>query len=114
MSLPVLAYASRSPTTAPQAPASPEAVETGIAIANPDSLVDTGWVVQHLDHDYLIACDVRSAQENADLDVRSARGGHIRGTHTWFVLKELPGYPDVTIYDSSWKEWGNAPDTPIE
>ncbi|MCC6168221.1 MAG: sulfurtransferase [Caldilineaceae bacterium] len=38
----------------------------------------------------------------------------VRGAHTWFVLKELLGYPDVRNYDGSWEEYGNRDDTPIE
>lgn len=38
----------------------------------------------------------------------------VRGAHTWFVLRELLGYPDVRNYDGSWEEYGNRTDTPIE
>jgi thiosulfate/3-mercaptopyruvate sulfurtransferase len=37
-----------------------------------------------------------------------------RSSHTWFVLSELLGYPDVRNYDGSWTEWGNLVDVPIE
>ncbi|MEX0800011.1 MAG: sulfurtransferase [Dehalococcoidia bacterium] len=37
-----------------------------------------------------------------------------RSSHTWFVLKYLLGYPDVTNYDGSWTEWGSMVGTPIE
>ena len=37
-----------------------------------------------------------------------------RSSHTWFVLKELLGYPKVVNYDGSWTEWGNAVNTPVE
>lgn len=31
----------------------------------------------------------------------------IRSCHTWFVLKYLLGYKDVTNYDGSWTDWSN-------
>jgi thiosulfate/3-mercaptopyruvate sulfurtransferase len=37
-----------------------------------------------------------------------------RSAHTWFVLTELLGYPDVRNYDGSWTEWGSAIRLPIE
>lgn len=36
-----------------------------------------------------------------------------RSSHTWFVLRELLGYPNVRNYDGSWTEWGNAVGMPI-
>ncbi|GGM53363.1 sulfurtransferase [Deinococcus arenae] len=36
-----------------------------------------------------------------------------RSSHTWFVLSQLLGYPDVRNYDGSWTEWGNAVGMPI-
>jgi len=37
-----------------------------------------------------------------------------RSAHTWFVLHELLGEPDVKNYDGSWTEWGNLVGVPIE
>ncbi len=37
-----------------------------------------------------------------------------RSSHTWFVLKYLLGYPNVTNYDGSWTEWGNLVGAPVE
>ncbi len=37
-----------------------------------------------------------------------------RSSHTWFVLKELLGYPKVRNYDGSWTEWGSMIGAPIE
>jgi len=37
-----------------------------------------------------------------------------RSSHTWFVLTQLLGYPNVRNYDGSWTEWGNLVGAPIE
>ena len=37
-----------------------------------------------------------------------------RSAHTWFVLHELLGYPDVKNYDGSWTAWGSSIRVPIE
>ena len=37
-----------------------------------------------------------------------------RSAHTWFVLRELLGFPDVRNYDGSWTEWGSLIGAPIE
>ena len=37
-----------------------------------------------------------------------------RSAHTWFVLHELLGYPNVRNYDGSWTEWGSLIGVPIE
>ena len=36
-----------------------------------------------------------------------------RSSHTWFVLRELLGFPDVRNYDGSWTEWGSMVGVPI-
>jgi thiosulfate/3-mercaptopyruvate sulfurtransferase len=38
----------------------------------------------------------------------------VRGAHTWFVLKELLGFPNVRTYDGSWEEYGNMPGVPVQ
>jgi thiosulfate/3-mercaptopyruvate sulfurtransferase len=35
-------------------------------------------------------------------------------SHTWFVLRELLGYPDVKNYDGSWTEYGSLVGEPVE
>ncbi len=37
-----------------------------------------------------------------------------RSSHTWFVLRYLLGYAQVTNYDGSWTEWGNLVGAPVE
>ena len=37
-----------------------------------------------------------------------------RSSHSWFVLKYLLGFDNVTNYDGSWTEWGNLVGAPIE
>ena len=36
-----------------------------------------------------------------------------RSSHTWFVLKELLGFPKVKNYDGSWTEYGSLVGVPI-
>lgn len=40
------------------------------------------------------------------------RGG--LSSHMWFVLTQLLGYPNVREYYSSWAEWSNLQDAPVE
>jgi thiosulfate/3-mercaptopyruvate sulfurtransferase len=37
-----------------------------------------------------------------------------RSSHTWFVLKELLGFPNAKNYDGSWTEYGSVVGVPIE
>ena len=37
-----------------------------------------------------------------------------RSSHTWFVLRELLGNPDVRNYDGSWTEYGSLVGAPVE
>jgi thiosulfate/3-mercaptopyruvate sulfurtransferase len=37
-----------------------------------------------------------------------------RSSHTWFVLKELLGFPNVKNYDGSWTEYGSLVGVPID
>ncbi|MDI9949370.1 sulfurtransferase [Rhodococcus sp. IEGM 1305] len=37
-----------------------------------------------------------------------------RSAHSWFVLHELLGYPDVRNYDGSWVEYGSLVGVPVE
>jgi thiosulfate/3-mercaptopyruvate sulfurtransferase len=37
-----------------------------------------------------------------------------RSAHTWFVLRELLGLPNVKNYDGSWTEYGSMVGVPIE
>ena len=37
-----------------------------------------------------------------------------RSSHSWFVLKYLMGFPNVSNYDGSWTEWGNLVGAPIQ
>ena len=37
-----------------------------------------------------------------------------RSSHTWFALKHILGFSDVTNYDGSWTEYGSLIDVPIE
>lgn len=37
-----------------------------------------------------------------------------RSSHTWFVLSQLLGYPDVKNFDGSWTEYGSLVGVPVE
>ncbi|HEY0165626.1 MAG TPA: sulfurtransferase [Jatrophihabitans sp.] len=37
-----------------------------------------------------------------------------RSAHTWFVLRELLGWPEVRNYDGSWAEYGSLLGVPVE
>jgi thiosulfate/3-mercaptopyruvate sulfurtransferase len=37
-----------------------------------------------------------------------------RASQVWYVLKELLGYPRVSVYYGSWAEWGTARETPVD
>ena len=37
-----------------------------------------------------------------------------RSAHTWFVLTELLGFPNVRNYDGSWTEYGSLVNVPVE
>lgn len=38
----------------------------------------------------------------------------VRSAHSWFVLTQLLGYPQVRSFDGSWNLWSRLPDTPVE
>lgn len=56
----------------------------------------------------------RSAGFTPDREIITYCQLGVRGAHTWFVLSELLGYPDVRNYDGSWAEYGNRAESPIE
>ncbi len=62
--------------------------------------------------------ELRALYENEGIDsskpvIAYCRIGE-RSSHTWFVLKYLLGYQNVTNYDGSWTEWGNLVGAPVE
>ena len=62
--------------------------------------------------------ELRALYSDAGLDfdkdtVAYCRIGE-RSAHTWFVLHELLGQPNVKNYDGSWTEWGSLVGAPIQ
>ena len=57
---------------------------------------------------------VRTAGFTPDKSIITYCQTGVRGAHTWFVLRELLGYPDVRNYDGSWEEYGNNAESQIE
>jgi thiosulfate/3-mercaptopyruvate sulfurtransferase len=51
---------------------------------------------------------------HADQDVITYCRIGERSSHTWFVLSELLGFPNVRNYDGSWTEYGSLVDVPVE
>ncbi len=83
------------------------------------SSVHVEWV-QNVDDNgrFLSASQLRSLYGSAnigdDLDIYTLCQTAVRATHSWFVLQDLLGYDNVSVYDGSWIEWGNREDTPID
>ena len=81
-----------------------------------EHLVDLG-LLQHpgeagLDHADELR-DLYNGVLNGDPVIAYCRIGE-RSAHTWFVLTQLLGYPNVRNYDGSWTEWGSLVRAPIE
>ncbi len=77
------------------------------------------WV-QNVDADgkFLPAEDLKNLYNSTsvtnELDIYTLCQTAVRATHSWFVLQELLGYENVSVYDGSWTEWGNLENTPID
>ena len=73
---------------------------------------------EHLDHMGIGVEDLLAAAHEAGVDfgkdtIAYCRIGE-RSAHTWFVLHELLGQPNVKNYDGSWTEYGSLVGVPIE
>ena len=87
---------------------------------NPQKLVETGWLKENLTDDddkvFLPSNELRTLYEEAgimaDKEIVTHCQTGIRAAHSYFTLRLL-GYTKVRLYDGSWAEWGNDPETPI-
>lgn len=81
--------------------------------------VNVDWV-RAIDEDgrFLPAAELRGIYQGEGVEaegtVYTLCQTAVRATHSWFVLSDLLGYPDVKVYDGSWTEYGNRADSPIE
>ena len=78
------------------------------------------WV-NNVDEDgrYLPAAALKKLYGTADVtddlgDIYTLCQTAGRATLSWFVLADLLGFDNVSVYDGSWTEWGNKEDTPID
>jgi thiosulfate/3-mercaptopyruvate sulfurtransferase len=62
--------------------------------------------------------ELRSLYEGEGVDLSKETIAYCRigerSAHTWFVLHEILGQPNVRNYDGSWTEWGSLVGAPIE
>lgn len=84
----------------------------------PDA-VNINWINNLTDDDlkvFLPYNELRTLYEDAgimaDKEVVTHCQTGVRAAHGYFTLRLL-GYPKVRLYDGSWAEWGNDPETPI-
>ena len=78
------------------------------------------WV-NNVDEDgrFLPASDLKELYASAYItdelgDIYTLCQTAVRATHSWYVLADLLGFDNVSVYDGSWAEWGNREDTPID
>jgi thiosulfate/3-mercaptopyruvate sulfurtransferase len=84
----------------------------------PDA-VNINWIKNLTDDDdkvFLPSNELRTLYEEAgimaDKEIVTHCQTGIRAAHSYFTLRLL-GYTKVRLYDGSWAEWGNDPETPI-
>ncbi len=58
-------------------------------------------------------CTARPASDFGTDTIAYCRIGE-RSAHTWFVMHELLGQPNVKNYDGSWTEYGSLVGVPIK
>ena len=85
----------------------------------PDA-IHVEWV-NNVDEDgrFLPASDLKELYASAYItdelgDIYTLCQTAVRATHSWYVLADLLGFDNVSVYDGSWAEWGNREDTPID
>jgi hypothetical protein len=72
--------------------------------SQPGVLAGADWLAQNLNRE-LKGTYASDGVVGGKPIISYSRNGE-RSSHTWFLLKYLPGYKDVVNYDGSWTEWG--------